>query len=306
MKKIVAVIILICLAVAATGCIGFPGNFESSPATQRTVYTESPDWGGLATQKSQSIEYAAPVPALSTDQSEAGPAVDVETKIIKTSYISLEVMDVVASVDSLKALATGKGGYISSSNLQKGSTGRLTATVIMRIPQAQFESVLENVKASGTVKSVSTRGEDVTEQYVDLEAQKTSYQNQLAQYNEIMKRAVNVEDVIKIQEQIDRVRTELDRLEGRLRYLNSRIDLSTITVNLEEPEPVGGETGHSFITAINEGIAGFFGMIDVIIILFITFLPLIIIGGAGYWIYHWRKGKKKTEAVTPSESADKK
>ena len=99
------------------------------------------------------------------------------------------------------------------------------------------------MKAIGTVKSVSTQGEDVTEEYVDIQAQKTSYLNQLAQYNEIMKKAVKVSDVIEIQQQIDRVQTELNRLEGRLKYLNSRIDMSTITVTLQEPEPLGARAG---------------------------------------------------------------
>ena len=135
----------------------------------------------------------------------------------------------------------------------------------------------------------------MTEEYVDLQAQKTSYQNQLTQYNEIMKKAVKIEDVIAIQQQIDRVQTELNRLEGRLKFLNSQIDFSTITITLQEPEPVGGETGHNFISTINEGIAGFFGMIDAIIIILFTLLPLIIVAGAGYGIYRWRKGRKTEE-----------
>jgi hypothetical protein len=143
----------------------------------------------------------------------------------------------------------------------------------------------------------------VTEEYVDLQAQKISYQNQLTQYNEIMKKAVKVDDVITVQQQIDRVQTELNRLEGRLKYLDSRIDLSTITVNLQEPEPVGGETGHNFISTINEGIAGFFGMIDAIIIILFTLVPLIIVGGAGYAIYRWRKGRK---GAAPPELSEKK
>ncbi len=96
----------------------------------------------------------------------------------------------------------------------------------------------------------------MTEEYVDLQAQKISYQNQLAQYNEIMKKAVKVEDVITVQQQIDRVQTELNRLEGRLKYLDSRIDLSTITVNLQEPEPVGGETVITLFRPLMRGSPG--------------------------------------------------
>ena len=111
-----------------------------------------------------------------------------------------------------------------------------------------------------------------------------------------------MEDVITVQQQIDRVQTELNRLEGRLKYLNSRIDLSTITVNLAEPEPVGGETGHNFVSTINEGIAGFFGMIDALIIIIFTLLPLAILGGAIYAVYRYRKGRNtEVKPETPEK-----
>ena len=84
--------------------------------------------------------------------------------------------------------------------------------------------------------------------------------------------------------------------------MNSRIDLSTITVTIQEPEPVGGQSGHDFISTINSGIAGFFGMIDAIIIIIFTLLPLIIIGGAAYIVYRWRKGKKPAETVAERNS----
>jgi hypothetical protein len=245
---------------------------------------------------------AAPLPQSTSVPGESGSGIStIETKIIKTASLAIEVKDVPGSVEFLKNLAAQKGGYISSTNIQKNYNNRLTGSVILRVPAAEFETTLTGVKAIGTVKSVSTQGQDVTEEYVDLQAQKTSYQNQLAQYNEIMKKAVKVDDVITVQQQIDRVQKELNRLEGRLKYLDSRIDLSTITVNLQEPEPVGGETGHNFVSTINEGISGFFGMIDAVIIIFFTLLPLIIIGGAGYGFYRWKKGRKVADLPEVSE-----
>ena len=243
----------------------------------------NPRWRTLVKQAS--------LPISTPSQSGSGTS-GIDTKVIKTAYLTIEVNDVPGSVETLKNLAAQKGGYLSSTNIQKNYNNRLSGSVILRVPAAEFENALTGVKAIGTVKSVSTQGQDVTEEYVDLQAQKISYQNQLAQYNEIMKKAVKVEDVITVQQQIDRVQTELNRLEGRLKYLDSQIDFSTITVNLQEPEPVGGETGHNFISTINEGITGFFGMIDAIIIILFTLLPLIIVGGAAYAIYRWRKGRK--------------
>jgi len=288
--KVIALLVVCGALVAATGCMGFPAvNSGSSSPTQSVK-----DSGQMHSESG--IAYTAntagqPMAMSTPSQSGSGSAI-IDTKIIKTAYLTIEVTDVTGSVETLKSLVSQKGGYISSTNIQKNYNNRLSGSVILRVPATEFDTTLTAVKAAGTVKSVSTQGQDVTEEYVDLQAQKTSYQNQLAQYNEIMKKAVKVEDVITVQQQIDRVQTELNRLEGRLKYLDSRIDLSTITVNLEEPEPVGGETGYNFVSTINEGIAGFFGMINAIVIILFTLLPIIVLCGIGYSIYRWRKSRK--------------
>ena len=300
-NKMLAIIILcIGMVVATAGCMSlYPGSSDTPVSSQEVRQS-----GSKMAYAGTAVYVPVPTAASYSPVSTAGNGVD--TKIIKTASISLEVKDVPGSVAVLKTIATENGGYLSSTNMQKGYNDRLSATVIIRVPAAEFDNALTGAKALGTVKSISTQGEDVTENYVDLTAQKASYQNQLAQYNEIMKKSEKVEDIIKVQEQIDRVQTELNRLDGRLKYLDSRIDLSTITVSLQEPEPVGGDTGHNFVATINEGIAGFLGMIDAIIILIFTLLPLIIIGVVVYGIYRWRKGKKPVAAPEPAAAAAEK
>jgi len=309
MNTKVIVLMLLCIAVIVTaGCTsGSPMSVQKSSAVPGVAYGSA---GSNAARigSDSSLSYAAeqgiaPVPA-PTQAPVAGAGI--ETKIIRTADVTLEVNDVTGTVDSLKNLVTSKGGYVSSSSISEGYNNRLTGTIVLRVPQAEFENTLAGVKAIGTVKAVSTQGEDVTEQYVDLQAQKTSYQNQLAQYNAIMKRAENVSDVIEIQQQIDRVQTELDRLEGQLRYMNSRIDLSTITVNVQEPEPVGGESGHNFITTINQGIDGFLSTIEWLIVMVLTVLPFVILGLIAYGIYRWRKPKQPVAVQAPAAPAEKK
>lgn len=305
--KLVA-LILVCCAVAATGCMGVADSVVPNQRTTSSGNSMDSGWQGLSEQKA-SAAYPIPVPTATPSASGSSgtvPGTGIETKIIKTGTATIEVHDVTASVDALKALAVQKGGYLSSSSIQKNTNNRLYATVVLRVPQAQFEPTMEGVKAVGTIKFISTSGQDVTEEYVDLTARKTANQNQLEAYNRIMAKSEKVEDILKVQQQIERVQVELDRIEGSMRYLNSRIDLSTITVNLQEPEPVGGETGHSFISAINDGIAGFFGMVDAIIVLLLTFLPLVLIGAGAYGIYRWKKGKKPVSSVPVPEQDEKK
>ncbi len=302
-RNIILLLVVCMTTVVAAGCIRLPA-IGSDKASSLQEIIPIGDTSGRSLDLSKTMYSVnavqesgrVPSPSGSGDQS-------IDTKIINTAFVTIEVRDVPGGVEALKNLSMRKGGYLSSTNIQNNYNNRLTGSVIIRIPATEFGNTLTEVKSIGTVKTVSTQGRDVTEEYVDLQAQKSSFQNQLTQYNEIMKKAVNVVDIVTIQQQIDRVQTELNRLEGRLKYLNSQIDFSTITINLQEPEPMGGETGHNFISTINEGIAGFFGMIDAIIIILLTLLPLIIVGGAGYGIYRWRKG---TTTGEQHESPEKK
>ena len=289
----IALFILLCIALSiAAGCLGTAGNTVTAGSLRAASPPGIPSAGWAASKAVPAEDTAFPVPLPTAVPTTAGQGGSVtETKIIRTADLTLEVTNVSGAVDAIQGIAIAQGGYLSSTNLQRDYNNRLTGTAILRVPATGFSSALETVRGLGTVKAVSTGGQDVTEEYVDLAAQKASYQNQLAQYNAIMKQSTRVEDIIKVQEQIDQVQTELDRLTGRLNYLDNRIDLATITVYLQEPEPVGGQTGHDFVAAINAGIGGFFGMIDGLIILLLSLLPLLIIGGAAYGIYRWRKGR---------------
>jgi len=294
--KVIAIMVACIALIIAAGCTQSvqSGSLQKAVSPQSSTIYSSDN-----AVRTESASGSAPVPAPFAGSSSLPTTID--TKIIRTAFITLEVRDVTGSVDTLKALVITHGGYLSSSSIQAGYNNQLSGTVVLRVPAAEFENTLAGVKAVGTVKSVSTQGEDVTEQYVDVQAQITSYQNQLSQYNEIMKKAVKVSDVIEIQQQIDQVQTNLNRLQGQLKYLNSRIDMSTITVTLQEPEPVGGSTGYNFVNTINQGIAGFFGMIDAIIIILFTLLPLAVVVGIGYGIYRWRKGKQAAKVPEPTE-----
>jgi len=301
----VALLAVLCIVgVVAAGCMGFSAQSSSQTgaASDTVSRHDLSEKAGVYPSEASWSGNAAPPIAVPTASGTGTASTVTDTKIIRTASLTLEVPDVTGAAETLKGLVTAKGGYVSSTSIQKTSGNRLYGTVVLRVPASAFDDTLAGVKGIGTVRSVSAESDDVTEEYVDLVAQKTSYQNQLAQYNAIMKKAEKVDDVITVQQQIDRVQNQLDRLEGRLKYLNSRIDLSTISVNLQEPEPVGGETGHNFVSTVNEGIAGFIGMIDALIIILFTILPLIIIGGAAYGIYRWKKGKKP--AAVPAETKE--
>jgi hypothetical protein len=288
-EKALAVLLILSLAAAA-GCL-------SSPSTQSVGEGKSDSYSGVpAPMATPAPNYREGI-ATGATSSQA-----TDTKIIRTGSLSLEVPSVLPAVDTIAGIATAHGGYLSSSNVYSVSGDRKAATLTIRVPAGNFDATLSSVAANGKVLSQSVQQTDVTEEYVDLSARKKALSDQLEQYRRLLTKAETVEDILKVQVEIERVQVELDRLQGRLTYLDSRIDLATLTVSLQEPEPVGGETGFSFVSAINEGIAGFLGMIAAVIILVLTLLPLIILAAIVYAVYRWYRKRKGGAVAAPAAS----
>ena len=291
--------ILVAAAVIIITAI-FAAGYLNPVHTQSSLEAVSKGYGGFSSVGAVPAPASAPVQRMAADQVSAAGNADqgIQTKIIKTGQISLEVPSVPAAIGQVGEIAVQNGGYVSSSNVYTQENNRRTGYVEIRVPADKFETVMQSLAPLGKVLSTSVQRSDVTEQYVDLTIQNESYHTQLDNYYRLMDKATSVEDIIKIQAQIDQITLALNRIEGQLRYLNSQIDLSTITVNLQEPQPVGGETGYSIVDAINAGIGAFYGMISAIILLVFALVPLIIIGVIVYAIYRYYKKRKGGSATT--------
>lgn len=91
-------------------------------------------------------------------------------KVIMAANLAIEVEDVEEKGRTLARLVEEMGGFIASSSLERGYAGRVQATVTMRLPQENFERAIERIKALGRVQREQLSGEDVTAQFVDLQA----------------------------------------------------------------------------------------------------------------------------------------
>jgi hypothetical protein len=297
-RRIVLISCFLVLVLVCAGCLTTPDRENS--ATRGEKFAPQAGDSGIFSGGSGYAPTIVPTPApgysgdLVTDQ-----------KIIRTSQISLEVRNVTATLDPLRGIAAAHGGYLGSLSVNTRYGDRLYAVMTLRVPAREFDPVIAEIKLLGTLKSESLSADDVTEEYVDLKAQRTALANQLVQYNHIMEMAENVSEVLEVQTQIERVQVELDRIDGRLKYLDNRVDYATITVTLQEPEPVGGGEGYSLVSVINEGISGFIAVAAGLVIILISVIPLIIIGIIAYLVYRWWKKRKGPVQKGPGEKEKK-
>jgi Domain of unknown function (DUF4349) len=175
-----------------------------------------------------------------------------ERKIIRNAELNLEVVSPVEAQRRVASLAESHGGFVVTSEAkqrdQGASTNRiLDIKLVVRVPSNQFDQTVSAIEALATsVIQRNVTGQDVTEEFIDLEARIKTQKALELQFLEIMKQASKVVDALEVQRQIADVRTEIERLEGRKRFLENRSSLSTITVSLVSPRPIAvAATGFS-------------------------------------------------------------
>ncbi len=185
------------------------------------------------------ISYDASAEAVTEETAEESAVGEADlgttTKIIKTGALSLTVTSTSEAVTKITQLTEQAGGFIQNSYTYTTSDDRLAGEVTARVPVAQFNALVEQIKQEAeVVVSEDISGEDVTEDYIDLDSRLTNLRAQENQYTEILKQAQSVEDILKVTKQLDAVRQEIEVIQGRLKYLENKTDLATLTIYLSE------------------------------------------------------------------------
>jgi hypothetical protein len=220
-----------------------------------------------------------------------------ERKIIRNGELDLETGDPLEGQRKLVSIAESSGGFVVTSESRQIDEKRVTVTATVRIPAAQFDSVVEAIRATGDrVMREKITGQDVTEEYVDLQARIRTKQAVEAQYLEIMKQAKTVPDVLAVQKQLGDIRSEIEQLEGRLRFLESQTSLSTIKVSFSPPAPVVSASGIGFFDEIQRALGNtidvVLGIITGLVWFASYFIPVaIILGIPGFFVvrFLWRR-----------------
>jgi hypothetical protein len=160
---------------------------------------------------------------------------DVTPRIIKTGDLRLRVEDASTAMDTVQTIVSGKNGFVESSSISDSGEGPRTARMTLRIPVSSFEETLTALKdISVLVLHESTGGQDVTTEFVDLEANLRNARAEEESYRAILNRSGSIEEVLMVTRQLAEVRGRIERLEARQRYLENKTDLATLQVMLTE------------------------------------------------------------------------
>ncbi|HEX8149623.1 MAG TPA: DUF4349 domain-containing protein [Pyrinomonadaceae bacterium] len=305
------------LALAAlTGCAaGSQRSAEqvaSPPGTSTATQGSAPAQGGGDASSGQfdmktvSLERTEDPAAPTQQGTNAAPA---ERKIIRNATLTLEVEQPGKALQRIASIAESRGGFVvtSDSRQQTGAQGERAyeiITVELRVPAAQFDAALADIRAAGgNVTAQKITGKDVTEEYIDLEARLRTQRALEAQLLEIMKRAEEVADAVSVQRELTNVRTEIERVEGRRRFLENQSSLSTISVTLQPPAPLIGTTGffRSVGTAFGEGVDIAASITLFFIRLLLALIPVVLfIGLPAYFVLRYLARRVRSRPAPPA------
>jgi hypothetical protein len=252
--------------------------------------------GGATAEKAPA---AVPEPAAPGAATPAPPS----RRIIRTAEMSVETDTPAVAVGKLTTLADAKGGFVASSETSrsKDSDGAetMSTTIVFRVPVAAFDDAVAAVRAVGSrVSSEKIAGQDVTEEYVDLEARIRAQRAVEEQYVSILKEAKTIPDVLAVQQKLGEARTEIERAEGRRRYLESQTNLSTITVHLarhiDAVDAGAPGFGRSISEAGHDAVAVGIAIVNGAIRLVGVLLPVGLLVGVPGWLLvrTWRRRRR--------------
>ncbi len=233
-----------------------------------------------------------------------------DQKVIKTGSLSIQVKNVEDTVSDLNNLAETKKGFVQSSDIYTTSSGSQSATVTIKVLGKEFNNSVESIKdMADLVKNENLSGQDVTEEFTDLQSRLKNYQAEEAQLVGFLDRAGNVEELLDVSEALSDVREDIEVVEGRIKYLENMTDMSTITVYISQETTVEIPTKEwqpweKVKKSFRVLIEGLQGLVDLLIVFVIVVLPFILVFTLIIWFIIWvikkliwRRRKKKDKKV---------
>jgi Domain of unknown function (DUF4349) len=270
------------LLIALTGC---GGQMQRAVTQPQATAEDQPGRIEPATkarlEKVSLTEADTAAPAIEA-ASAAEPA---DRKIIRNANLTMEVNSTIDTQHRVTSIAESHGGFVVTSESKQREAAEpahrtLDIKLVVRVPAARFGAALDQIRGlANNLREENVAGQDVTEEFIDLEARIKGQRALELQFLEIMKQARTVSDAMEVQRQISDVRTDIEKLEGRKRFLENRASLSTITVNLETPRHIAVNTtgfGRSLRDAVSESVDLGSGLLLFIVRFLIIMVPITI------------------------------
>jgi len=234
-------------------------------------------------------------------------------KMIYDASIDLIAESLNNTEQAILKLIEDHGGFLAESDQNSYTREQRRATWRVRVPADRFDSFVGAVSRLGEVQRNHVGSQDVTEEYFDLEARIRNKQEEEKRLLKHLSASTgNLKDILDVERELSRVRGEVEQMQGRLRYLSNRTELSTVTINAMEwkdyKPPVAAtyptRIGRTFFRSV-ENLADFGTSLSLVLVALIPWLPLIALG---LFLVRWllvrlrRKSLRASSVSAPAAS----
>lgn len=216
--------------------------------------------------------------------------------------MTVEVKEFEAAKSKLRQIMDAEGGYITNSNFVETPNQPKRASLVLRVPAAKLQTILNQIRALGRVKEEHLNSEEVTDQVVDLQARLKNARATEQRLIEVLNnRTGKVSDILQVEKEIARTREQIERMEAQRQNLMKRVEMATVSLTLAEefkaqlaPTPIG--TGTQLWNALVDGYENFAGSVLGIALFLARYgLSLILWGGIA-WLT-WRAVRRPFKRI---------
>lgn len=215
----------------------------------------------------------------------------IKKKIIKDGRLGLRVSKLEDTKFRIDTLIKNHGGYYANESFNN-SDWESSFTLKIRIPSANFEKFISDIETGdGEILYKEIDARDVTDQFIDLETRLENKRNYLIRYNDLLKKANSVKEILEIEEKIRGLEEEIESTTGRLKYLSDLVDYSTLdlTISKQKDFKYNPAKRDKFSERLKQSLSkGWFGFVDFLLYI-IKIWPFWII--VALILYTWKKYK---------------
>ncbi len=316
----IMIVALLALALLAVGCGGDMATgsvaveqMEPEEAARDDFYAEG-DFA-MAGAPAPALATMAPVAESAIVDSAANtaaqPPADQQRLIIRNADMTIVATDTEAALAQIAQMAENGGGWVVSSNVYQSSETTKSGYVQIRVPSEGFQSVLDAIAGLAVrVESLSTSGQDVTEEYVDLSSQLANLEATAARVRAFLDDATRVEDALAVNAELSRLEGEIAVIKGRMQFLEQSSAFSSITVNvtpdeLAQPIQVAGwQPSGVAKQAIETLVSALQALANLLIWFVIVALPILLLILIPFALIIWiirRLRRRERPAPPPAE-----
>ncbi len=301
-RRTLSIIMLIVVMSAAVACGSRADQSVEAVRTVSEVVSEEYAGAAPAEMPVAAGDFAA------TDSSAQLPAGQ-ERLIIRTADMSIVAADTEQALAQIAAMADSSGGWVVESNVYQSTDTAKSGYIQIRVPAEGFQSVLDAIAGLAVeVNSLSTSGQDVTEEFVDLNARLGNLEATAARLRQFLVDAENVEEALAVNVELSRVEGEIESLQGRIQFLQQSSAFSSITVNvtpdaLAQPIRVGGWQPSGVAKEAIEALVNMLQVLANAAIWFVLFaLPILLVIAIPFVLLIWlikrlRRRERATEVA---------